>query len=190
MLCKPLFRNKLSDFFVACGYISLFMFVIFANKVSAQPFGVGVFDANVGFGSQTNISIATGGNVAIYITPSGSGTLGTGSSSVTVTSTDVVGYKLYLRALTSTNLTNGSYDIPASSNVAPGALSVDTWGYNVDGSSNFVGITGSDTLIKSATGPYSSGDTTTFTYGLKVDNAKPSGSYATTVMYTVVPQTT
>ena len=155
---------------------------------SAQPFGVGVFDANVPFGSQTSLSISTSGNVSIQITPSGASTLGTGSGTVTITSTDVVGYKLYIRA-GNTNMTNGSATIPASGNVTPASLSVNTWGYNTDASTNFTGLGASDSLVKSQTGPYSSGDTTTFTYGVKVDNSQPSGNYTTTVIYTAVPQT-
>lgn len=155
----------------------------------AQPYGKGTYGATVPYGSQSSLTISTNGNVTIPITPVESGTLGTGTSTVSVTSTDVVGYKLYIKAETSTNMTNGAATLPASANGSPAALATNTWGYNTDASSNFVGITTSNVLVKNATGPYASGDTTSFTYGVKVDNAKPAGNYAATVTYTAVPQT-
>ncbi len=175
-------------------YFSLFLAIVsllvFVPATFAQPYGMGLYDSNVPYGNQTSLSIATSGNVTIpNITPTTSGVLGTGTSTVTVTSTDVVGYKLYVRSLTSTNMTNLGSNIPASANGSPAALAVDTWGYNTDASTNFVGMTLSDVLIKSLTGPASTGDVTTFTYGLKVDLAKAAGNYTTSVIYTAVPQT-
>jgi hypothetical protein len=175
-------------------YLSLFLAVLsllfYVPYTLAQPYGKGLYDSNVPYGNLTSLSIATSGNVTIpNITPTAVGVLGTGTSTVTVTSTDVVGYKLYVRSLTSTNMSNLGTNIPASSNSSPLALAVDTWGYNTDASTNFVGMTLSDVLIKSLTGPASTGDVTTFTYGLKVDLLKAAGNYTTSVIYTAVPQT-
>ncbi len=160
-----------------------------AEVVYASPFGAGKYGANVPYGGETSLTIATNGDVSIPITPSDSGTLASGTSTVTVTSTDVVGYKLYIRAKTSTNLVNGSSNITASANVSPAALATNTWGYNTDGSSNYAGITLSDVLIRTGTGPYSTGDQTSVKYGVKVDNAVPAGNYSSIVVYTAVPQT-
>ena len=167
----------------------LLLLVILPSVAVASPFGAGVFGANVPYGGETSLTIATDGNVTVPVTPSDSGTLSSANSTVTVTSTDVVGYKLYIRALTSIDLTNGANTLPASANGSPAALAVNTWGYNTDASSNFVGISLSDVLIRNRTGPYTSGDVTTVTFGVKVDNSKSSGSYSTTVIYTAVPQT-
>lgn len=155
----------------------------------AQPYGKGVYNADVPYGSQTSLSIATNGNINIPITPTSSGALATGVSVITITSTDVMGYKLYLRALTNTNMVNGGTNLPTSANGSPAALAVNTWGYNTDASTNFTGITLSDTLIRSVTTPASSGDITNVTYGIKLDMLKPMGNYTTTVIYTAVPQT-
>jgi hypothetical protein len=180
------------------GRVAILLIVLTANLwinclspsvAVAQPFGTGKYGANVPYGSATSLTISTSGNVAISITPTDSGTLGTATNNVTITSTDVVGYQLYINSLSSTNMSNGAYNIPASGNVVAGSLAVDTWGYNTDASSNFVGMTTSQVLIKNATGPFSSGDVTAVTYGVKVDNAKPAGNYSTTVVYTAVPQT-
>ncbi len=172
--------------------IVLFMttLIVFPGAVVAQPYGKGVYGANVPYGSQTSLSISTGGNVSIQVTPTDVGVVGTGSNTVTVTSTDVVGYSLYIRALSNSSMVNGPASLPASANISNAALAVNTWGYNTVGSAtNFTGITTSNVLVKSATGPYSSGDQTAFTYGVKVDNQKPAGNYVGSVVYTAAPQT-
>ena len=155
----------------------------------ASPYGEGIYDENVGYGSQTSLSIATDGNVSIQDSPATGGTLATGTSHVTVTSTDVVGYKLYVQALSSSSMDNLGTPLPASGNSSPAPLSVDTWGYNTNGSSNFTGILTSNTLIKSVTGPKPAGDITTFTYGVNIDLAKPAGNYTASILYTAAPQT-
>jgi hypothetical protein len=174
-------------------YITFFIVLSVGTLVPstsyAQPYGKGIYNANVPYGGQTELSIATSGNINIPITPTTSGVLATGTSVVTVTSTDVMGYKLYIRALNSTDMNNLGSLLPASANGSPAPLAINTWGYNVDASTNFAGITLTDTLIRSITIPASSGDITTVTYGMKLDLAKPAGNYVATVVYTAVPQT-
>ncbi|MDB5161782.1 MAG: hypothetical protein JWM52_290 [Candidatus Saccharibacteria bacterium] len=160
-------------------------------SVYAQPYGMGLYNADVPYGGATQMSLATGGAITIPITPNTSGVLGTNSGTVTVTSEDVVGYKLYIRALSNSNLTTplGAV-LGASSNVTALPLATNTWGYNTSGSTtNFIGATTSDQLVKTQTGPYKNGDITTFTYGVKVNLAKPAGNYSTTILYTALPQT-
>lgn len=157
--------------------------------VSASPYGAGRYNANVPYGGQTQLTISTSGNIGLSVAPSDSGTSASASGTVTVVSTDVVGYKLYVRSVSSTNMVNGAATIPASANGSPASLAVNTWGYNLNGSSNYTGMTLSDVLIRSATQPYTSGDITTVTYGVRVDNSKRAGSYTNQVIYTAVPQT-
>lgn len=171
------------------GTFAFVAMVLWGGIAYGSPFGAGKYGANVPYGGETSLTIATNGDVTVPVTPSDSGTLASGTSTVTVTSTDVVGYKLYIRAKTSTNLANGASNIPASANGSPAALATNTWGYNTDGSSNYVGITLSDVLIRTGTGPYSTGDQTSVKYGMKVDNTVPAGNYSTVVVYTAVPQT-
>jgi len=166
---------------VLCGIWSL------QSNASASPFGQGVFNAQVPFGSQTSISIALGGDVNLSLTPSGSNFSGSGSTSATVTSTDVEGYYLYMYTPGSSSLVNGSSTIPASSNSTAGTLSSNTWGYNTDGSSNYIGPSTTPTVIASGTGPFESGDTTNVTYGVLVDITNPAGNYTTNVAFTAVP---
>jgi hypothetical protein len=98
------------------------------QPASASPFGWGKFGANVPFGSATSLSISLGGNVALNLTANGATFTGTGSHTVTVTSTDVVGYMLYAHTTGSSNLANGSATIAASSNSTAGPLATGTWG--------------------------------------------------------------
>lgn len=170
--------------FLLFAVMSIFLPVM---PVSAQPFGQGVFGADVPFGSATSLSINLGSNVPLNLTPSGSNFSGTGSHTVTVTSTDVVGYYLYAHTTGSTNMTSGSATIAASGNTSDNPLSVGTWGYNTTGStSNFSGMNATSVLIKDASGPYKNGDGTTVTYGANVSNTQAAGSYTVAVTYTAV----
>lgn len=166
--------------------------MFFISPVSAAPYGVGLYDAVVPYGGQTSLTISAA-NVAISVQAASGGQLSTSSNTVTVTSTDVKGYKLYLNALTSASLTGTLGTIPASANVTAAALATNTWGYNTDASTNFIGVTTTPTLITNFTGPASpsvGGSITTVTYGVKLDFSKPAGKYTTNILYTAVPQTT
>ncbi len=170
-------------------YSTLFSSLTLPTACFAQPYGKGVYGANVPYGNLTSLSIATSGNISIPITPTTSGTLATGNSVVTVTSTDVMGYKLYVRALNNTNMNNLGALLPASGNSTPASLAINTWGYNTDASNNFVGITLNDILIRAVSTPVSAGDITTVKYGININLAKPAGDYVASIVYTAVPQT-
>lgn len=161
----------------------------FQQTVLASPFGEGVFGADVPFGSATSLSISLGGNVSLNLTPSGQYFTASGSHTITVTSTDVVGYRLYAYSPGSTSMTYGSQTIPASSNGSPAALATNTWGYNTNGSANYVGMKTVPALIKDTTGPSKTGDTTTVTYGVLTDLAQTAGAYTVSVVYTAVAET-
>lgn len=167
----------------------IFSTIFIYSTCHAQPYGKGLYNENIPYGNQTSLSISTSGNINIPITPTNEGVLASGTSSITVTSTDVKGYKLYIRALTNTYMDNLGAQLPASANATPAALAINTWGYNIDASNNFMGISMTDTLIKSVTTPVSSGDITNVKYGIKLDMAKPAGNYTSNVVYTAVPQT-
>lgn len=165
---------------LACGSL-------LSLPAAASPFGQGVFGANVPFGSMTSISINLGGDVALTLAPSGGNFSGSNSHTVTVTSTDVVGYYLYAHTTSSTNMTSGGATIPASNNSSASPLGVGTWGYNTSGSTtNFLGMNASSVLLKDATGPFKSGDPTTITYGALVSNTQAAGSYSVAMTYTTV----
>ena len=156
----------------------------------AQPFGVGLFGENVPFGSETSLSIALSSSADVPLTPSGGTFSGTGSHTITVTSTDVVGYDLYVNTTAGTAMSNGTDTIPASANTTPAALSTNSWGYNTTGSTtNFKGMTATQALINSGTGPFTSGAATSATYGALIDITKSAGTYSVNVTYTAIGRT-
>jgi hypothetical protein len=85
-----------------------------------------------------------------------------------------------------TSLVSGSDSIPAVGNITPGALQLNSWGYNIDGGTLYAGVQGTPTLIKQAAGPYTSGDSTVFKYRVLISIAKAAGVYTAPVVYTVV----
>lgn len=166
----------------------LAVFALLPASASASPFGQGVFGADVPFGSMTSISINLGGDVTLNLTPSGGNFSGTNSHTVTVTSTDVVGYYLYAHTTGSTSMTsNGGATIAASANASMNPLSVGTWGYNTTGSTtNFLGMNATSVLLKDASGPFKNGDPTSITYGALTSGTQPAGTYSVAVTYTAV----
>ena len=181
-----------SPFFatLSTGLLAVVIVLLFAAQTAhASPFGQGVFGANVPFGSATSLTINLGSDVNIALSPSGATLAGTGAHTVTVTSTDVVGYYLYAHTTGTTNMTSGSATIPASSNSSDAPLATNTWGYNTTGSTtNFSGMPATNVLIKHGSGPFTSGDSTTVTYGALVDSTVPAGTYSVAVTYTAVAQ--
>lgn len=180
-------RRKLITPLLAIIFGAGLFFALTPLPAHASPFGQGVFGADVPFGSATSISIALGGNVNLSLTSDGTNFIGTGAHTVTVTSTDVVGYALYARPTSTTAMTSGAATIAASSNSSASALAVGTWGYNTNGSTaNFLGMPSGGALIKQADGPYKNGDPTTVTYGAVAGPTQAAGSYSLAMTYTVV----
>ena len=166
----------------------VFAFLLLSQQqVYASAFGQGAFGEDVPFGSGTSIDMSFSGDVALMLTPAGGGTFsGQGSNIVTITSTNVVGYYLFLYANGSTSMSNGSDTIVASGNGSPSSLAINTWGYNVDGSSNYLGILDHPVQILSADGPYKNGNDTDVYYGAYVDITKPASAYTVEVTHTLV----
>jgi len=161
--------------------------LLVSMPVHASPFGQGKFGADIPFGSMTSISINLGGDVALSLAPSGGNFSGNSSHTVTVTSTDTVGYYLYAHTGGSTSMANGSAAIPTSGNSTDAPLSVGSWGYNTTGSTtNFTGMNATSILLKDANGPYKNGDPTQVTYGALVSNTQEAGTYSVGVTYTAV----
>ena len=182
-------KKNIKIFYFFCIFCLSCSLFIPLTKCLAQPYGKGLYGI-IKYGDQTSLSINTDGDLNIPITPDTNGVLATGSSSITITSTDVKGYKLYIRPLSSTDMNNLGATIPTSSNITQGPLGTNnTWGYNIDGSNNFIGMNPLDTMIKSVSTPKTSGDVTTVTYGIKLDLSKPAGNYKIEIVYTAVPQT-
>ena len=169
--------------------ISVATLALLAQPAYAQPFGLGVFGEDIPFGAVTSLSIAINGTVDLQLSPVGQDFEAADSHDVVVTSTDVVGYKLYVYALNSTALANGTSTIPASANGSPAPLALNSWGYNTDASTNYVGLLLTPREIKAVSGPRASGDVTTVTYGVYAPQTTAAGSYTSSIVYTAVPET-
>lgn len=189
--CYTTSSMRVTKLHIGIAIVATLVSVVWQQVAMAQPFGVGVYGADVPFGSQTSISIGLSSSSAdISLTPSGGTFSGAGNHTVTVTSLDVIGYDLYVNGTTTANMSNGIDTIPASSNTTAGALSTNSWGFNTTGSTtNFIGMTTSQKLIASGTGPFKNGNPTTVTYGALIDITKSAGTYSVGVTYTAIGRT-
>jgi len=168
---------------------------LYAGVALASPYGAGLYNENVPYGSATSISLTTSGTVALLATPGGATV--TNTDTVTVTTSDVDGYILNLKDNdTNLNLVKvGDTIVPTSGTFAvPAAIDSDSWGYRIStfAPDTYAGITssaGAGDNIRTRTGPYTSGDQTIVTYAVKVSATKTSGLYTDTVLYTATGQT-
>lgn len=157
------------------------------------------------------ISMTTSGTVAISLTPTGSGVVSSASDTVTVNTNNAAGYNLQLAdSDATTTLVSGANTIAAhtGTKTAPTALATNTWGVAVPTATTGIGTNGFDAsysaesnstsstskwagvpasgspMLLKSTASTASNDTTTVWYAVKVDTAKPTGTYSDTVTYT------
>lgn len=185
-----LFTVKIRHIVLTTMLAALLLFVQSAAPVQAARFGQGIYSpVGTKFGEQTSLTINVGGNVSVNeATSSGATTFaGQGSHTIQVTTNDVVGYQLYVYSPTSTNMTEATgLTIPASANLTAAALASNTWGYNIDGSTNYLGMTTSPKLLKSDPGVHPSVVSTNVYYGVKTDLVQGAGIYKINVIYTAI----
>lgn len=156
----------------------------------------------------SSITMTVGGNVSFNIVPTAGGIFSSSSDTVSVSTNHGAGYNLTLAdADATTTLADGggnSIAAVAGTMGSPTAgMTVDTWGWRVDGAGGFgAGPTTAETNVSTSThtwagvpasgapvtlkttGSTASNDTTTVWYGAKVSTAKPNGSYSDIVTYT------
>lgn len=157
------------------------------------------------------ISMTTSGTVAISLTPTGSGVVSSASDTVTVNTNNAAGYNLQLAdSDATTTLVDGGNTIAAhaGTKTTPTALATNTWGVAVPNGTTGIGTNGFDAsysveanstsstskwagvpasgspMLLKSTASTASNDTTTVWYAVKVDTAKPTGTYSDTVTYT------
>lgn len=124
----------------------------------------------------------------INVTP---GTVSTNATphKITVGTNSADGYTLKVKDVdTNTSLVNGSNTIAAHAGTfaSPTALANNSWGYRLStfGENLYAGITTSDVTIMDHAGPIDS-EVANITYGILVDQSKPSGTYSDTIVYTL-----
>lgn len=135
------------------------------------------------------ISVTSNGTVPISVTPTGSGAEATGTDTVTVNSNNPTGYNLTLNdsdaTLTMVGSNGGTLAATSGTYAAPAALDMNSWGYNLDASANYTGVSATAQNIASTTAVSGAGgDDVSVTYGVKVDTSVPAGTYTDAVTYT------
>ncbi len=135
---------------------------------------------NATVNSVISLSIADQ-DIDLNLTPTvGGSDSDTASHTVLVSTNNAAGYNLSLKG--STQLSKGSNHINAVSGNT--TLSNNTWGYHVGTSgNNFRGVTTGGAQIKT-TSSTANNDSTTVTYGARVNSSLPTGTYTGTVTYT------
>ena len=147
------------------------------------------------------VSVSSADTLTLHLNATPGGTVGSVQDTLTVSSNTPNGYKVYISSPTSS--TGSNYLCPAG--VTPStsacftptasansllALTANSWGYSLDGSSfSPVPLLGSeDTIINKTTSTSESGTSVPIYFGVKADMAM-SGSYTGQVMYTAIADT-
>jgi hypothetical protein len=181
----------------------------FAAAYPTGTYGSGTY-GSCQYGNQCSITLTSNGSISIDVTPTSSGRCTIQSDTASVLTDDSNGYTLTLADNgTNTSLLDGSNTIPAASATfsSPAALSVNTWGYRVDGlgsfgagpttaqsnvslsSALFAGIKASNQTADTIAATSAAADpavTTTVWYAACADISLSSGAYTTQVTYTAV----
>ena len=144
-----------------------------------------------------SIAISIPGEISFAVTPTATGEFASGSATLSVSTNNSSGYALYLsapdgNALKSlnpdTSATVAALSQPATSDSDDFANN--TWGYNLgtstpDASATYQAVP-LDQSQPQQTTEAPTNDTYTLTFGAKVDNTMPSGTYTSTVTISVV----
>lgn len=185
--------------------------VLVAVAVAAAPIGVSAADQSstttITTDVQPVISISSGANVGLNITPDATGVISSGTNTVTVSTNVTNGYTLAIKdsdATTTLASAGGSFAANASPTTAD-ALANGEWGWAVPSATVGVGVTGFDasyaspTLASTFAGVNASGganvnvktrsgtatnDTTTVYFAARANTSQPSGQYTGAVTYT------
>lgn len=134
------------------------------------------------------ISVSSTPTVAISVTPTSSGAEATANDTVTVDSNDPDGYNLTLEndaTLTMAGSAGGTLAKTTGTYGTPAALGANSWGYRLTGftAGTYAGVEDAPQNIKSTTAT-ANAETTTVTYGVKVNTSVPAGVYTDSVTYT------
>lgn len=179
-----------------------------ADTSDNTTYGSGNFgDCN--YGSCT-ITLTSGGATDVNVSPTPLGKCSVQSDIVSVLTDSTSGYSLTMTTSTTDNAmsgTGGTIDAASGTSAAPLTLTMNTWGYRVDGlggfgagptnaqtngsvpSVSFAGVPASNqtpTAVATAAGPANPAEDTTVWYGLCADDSVTSGDYDVSVVYTAI----
>ena len=144
-----------------------------------------------------SIAISIPGEISFAVTPTATGEFASGSATLSVSTNNSSGYALYLSAPDgnalkslnpSTSATVAALSQPATSDSDD--FTSNSWGYNLgtstpDASATYQAVP-LDQSQPQQTTEAPTNDTYTLTFGAKVDNTIPSGTYTSTVTISVV----
>ncbi len=191
-------KNKVS---IIAGVISAVAIITSPAVVSAAVSSASTtITATLG----SAITISSGENVAISLTPTANGVVSSASDSVTVSTNNTAGYTLTLADTdTNTSLTSADNSIAAHTGTfaEPSVLAGNSWGYAIAGGAftatyaSELNVTDSTTKwagVPSSAAPQqlkstsstASNDATTVWYGVRAASTQASGTYADQVTYT------
>lgn len=191
-----------------CAVVAAVLLLYPILPVSAILYGSGTYGA-CQYGT-CSISISSDSNVALNITPTATGSCTIQKDAVSVLTSNSSGYALTLTdSSTNTALLSGASSISTTSatQASPAALTVNHWGYRVDGvggfgsgpttaqtnisigSTLFAGLPASNataSTIASTSTAASPAVVTNVWYGVCANTSVASGTYTSQVTYTAV----
>ena len=181
------------------------LFVV-SSQVSAQNYGVGTY-GSCQYGS-CSISVSSSGSVDLSVTPTITGACTVASDTVGVSTSSSTGYTLQLSSTTSeTRLLSGENALAATGGSAgtPEAISMNSWGFRVDGgafgdgpttavssgpatAALFAGVPSSaaPVTIAAPSSFRAAPDDTTVWYAVCATSAQLAGVYSGSVTYTAL----
>jgi len=193
---------------LSLGLVTILLLLVPTLPVVAINYGSGTYGA-CQYGS-CSITISSSGSVAVNVTPTGSGSCTIQRDVVSVGTSNSSGYTLTMKdSSTNTALLNGASSIAAGSGTqaSPAALTVNHWGYRVDGigsfgagptsaqsniaipSTTFAGVpasNGTASTLATTNTAASPAVTTNVWYGVCANTSVTSGTYTLQITYTAV----
>jgi hypothetical protein len=157
-----------------------------------------------------SISISSSTSVAVNVTPTASGSCTIQKDAVAVSTDNSAGYNLsFANSSTNTALVNGGSIIPATAatQASPASLTVNHWGYRVDGiggfgagptsaqsnvavsAAQFAGVpasNGTAAVLATTASKANPAVTTNVWYGVCANTSTASGTYTAQITYTAV----
>ena len=198
--CRTKFASSLPQLFAITLTAALILGIVSLFGLLVPNYSSAATDI-AGSTSGYYVSVSSADTLALHLNATPGGTVGSVQDTLTVSSNTPNGYKVYISSPTSS--TGSNYLCPAG--VTPStsacftptasansllALTANSWGYSLDGSSfSPVPLLGSeDTIINKTTSTSESGTSVPIYFGVKADMAM-SGSYTGQVMYTAIADT-
>ncbi len=207
---KRIIRGILSSILI----IGALLFVIVpvgsvrADTTDSATYGSGGY-GNCSYGSCT-ITLTSGGTTNVNVVPNPTGKCTVQSDTASVLTDNPTGYSLTMTTSTTNNSmtgTAGSISSSSATAASPTILSMNTWGYRVDGlagfgagptsplssgsvpSTTFAKVPPSNlagTQVASSSSAANPAVNTTVWYGVCANSAVTAGTYSVTVTYTAV----